>query len=139
MAQMLEATHVTTQRHYSDYDIHQVLLRSMIRSISDDWLFFQNFGPETADVYAVYGETGHPLRLPAAFQVDAPFGVNVGPVNPAFFPMMPDSEFDSFLTIGIDGPAARKRTSNPHHKLTLASRDDSETMRHYLCFQSRVH
>lgn len=26
-------------------------------------------------------------------------------VNPAFFPMMPDAEFDSFLTIGIDGPA----------------------------------
>ena len=25
--------------------------------------------------------------------------------NPAFFPMMPDAEFDSFLTIGIDGPA----------------------------------
>ena len=25
--------------------------------------------------------------------------------NPAFFPMMPDAEFDSFLTIGLDGPA----------------------------------
>ena len=25
--------------------------------------------------------------------------------NPAFFPMMPDAEFDSFLTIGTDGPA----------------------------------
>jgi hypothetical protein len=28
-----------------------------------------------------------------------------GPTNPAFFPMMADAEFDSFLTIGMDGPA----------------------------------
>ena len=25
--------------------------------------------------------------------------------NPAFFPIMADAEFDSFLTIGMDGPA----------------------------------
>ena len=31
--------------------------------------------------------------------------VGVSRVNPAFFPMMPDCEFDSFLTIGLDGPA----------------------------------
>ena len=35
-----------------------------------------------------------PLTLPDPVQV-----------NPAFFPMMPDAEFDSFLTIGLDGPA----------------------------------
>eukprot|EP01043_Picozoa_sp_COSAG02_P021179 COSAG02_NODE_1069_length_14810_cov_6.729998_7_plen_637_part_00 len=28
-----------------------------------------------------------------------------GPTNPAFFAMMPDAEFDSFLTIGLDGPS----------------------------------
>ena len=57
------------------------------------------------DVYALFGEAGTPMMIPPAFQVPAPFGTDVGPVNPAFFPMMPDSQFDSFLTIGMDGPA----------------------------------
>ena len=63
------------------------------------------------DVYALYGEpadgpsSNRELIVPPAFQVAAPFGSNVGPTNPAFFPMMPDCEFDSFLTIGMDGPA----------------------------------
>ncbi len=57
------------------------------------------------DVYALFGETGANLMIPAAFQVAAPFGTDTGPVNPQFFPIMPDSQFDSFLTIGLDGPA----------------------------------
>ena len=89
------------------------------------------------DVYALFGDPGDAMIIPPAFQVDAPFGVDVGPVspllmrlvariivchavrtdlrvamcrrgaqtNPAFFPVMPDAEFDSFLTIGLDGPA----------------------------------
>ena len=57
------------------------------------------------DVYALYGSTGDPLIVPAAFQVPTPFGSNVGPTNAAFFPINPDAEWDSFLTIGIDGPA----------------------------------
>ena len=79
------------------------------------------------------------MIIPPAFQVDAPFGVDVGPVSPllmrlvariivchavrtdlraamcrrgaqthpAFFPVVPDAEFDSFLTIGLDGKAER--------------------------------
>ena len=57
------------------------------------------------DVYALYGESGVPLIVPPARQVAPPFGTDVGPTNPAFFAVMPDAEFDSFLTIGIDGPA----------------------------------
>ena len=45
------------------------------------------------------------MVIPPAFQVAAPFGVDTGPVNPAFFPMMADCQWDSFLTIGLDGPA----------------------------------
>ena len=59
----------------------------------------------TRDVYALYGEAGDPLTIPAGFQVPTPFGSDVGPVNEAFFAMMPDAEFDSFVTIGTDGPA----------------------------------
>lgn len=64
-----------------------------------------NEGGAMSDVYALFGQAGAPLMVPAAFQAAAPFGVNTGPVNPAFFPILPDCEFDSFLTIGMDGPA----------------------------------
>ena len=39
--------------------------------------------------------------MPAAFQVGAPFGANVGGANPAFFPFSADVQFDSWLTAGI--------------------------------------
>ena len=66
------------------------------------------FDPRSVvDVYALFGEVGAALIIPPAFQVAAPFGVDTGPVNPAFFPMMPDCQFDSFLTIGLDGPATQ--------------------------------
>ena len=62
------------------------------------------------DVYALYGDlrgSGSPLIFPPAWQAPSPFGSNVGPVNPALYAAMPDAEYDSFLTIGIDGPATQ--------------------------------
>lgn len=74
------------------------------------------FGARAADVYALvraaqpppscaapplshqtpvrkqYGETGDGLDIPPAYQVAAPFGTNVGPTNPAFWPIMPDCQ-----------------------------------------------
>jgi hypothetical protein len=41
-----------------------------------------------------------PMRIPAALQQDAPFGVDVGGSNPQFFPIVPECEFDSWLTVG---------------------------------------
>ena len=61
----------------------------------------------TEDVYALYGEAGDPLIIPPAFQVPAPFGADCSPVNPQFFAFNADAEFDSFLTIGLDGKADR--------------------------------
>ena len=64
------------------------------------------FDPATTrDVYALYGDSSAPLSIPAAFQVPTPFGSSVGPVNPAFYAVMPDAQYDSFLTLGMDGPA----------------------------------
>jgi hypothetical protein len=40
------------------------------------------------------------MLIPAALQQDTPFGVNLGGSNPQFFPVMPDCEFDSWLTVG---------------------------------------
>jgi hypothetical protein len=55
-----------------------------------------------ANVYTIAGTEQSPMRFPGgAYQADAPFGKNVGGVSPAFFAVMPDSEFDSWLTVGI--------------------------------------
>ena len=69
------------------------------------------FDSGVQDVYALYGEKSdgpsisRELIIPPAYQVATPFGSDVGPTNPAFFAVMPDCEFDSFLTIGMDGPS----------------------------------
>jgi hypothetical protein len=68
------------------------------------------FGADAYDVYAVFGVPGDPLQIPPAFQVATPFGSNVGPVNPLFLPIMPAAEWDSYLTIGLDGPALVPRS-----------------------------
>jgi hypothetical protein len=70
--------------------------------------------PQSAsNLYALAGLQEHPFTLPAdCHQVDAPFGVNTGGVNPAFIPVMPDAAYDSWLTIGItDGDQGGKISS----------------------------
>jgi len=52
-------------------------------------------------VYTIAGTAAAPLTIPAAFQVAAPFGADIGGVSPAFFPVMADAEFDSWLTVGM--------------------------------------
>ena len=41
------------------------------------------------------------FEIPPAYQEPPPFGVNIGGANPAFVRAAPDSEWDSWLTIGI--------------------------------------
>jgi hypothetical protein len=52
------------------------------------------------NIYALAGTHDHVSTVPAAYQVAAPFGVNVGGVDPLFFQMSPTSQFDSWLTMG---------------------------------------
>ena len=61
-----------------------------------------------SNIYTIYGSpgSGTTLSVPAAFQVDTPFGANVGGVSPAFFETSADSEFDSWLTVGVDDGSA---------------------------------
>ena len=55
------------------------------------------------NVYSIFGHEGHPLTVPPAYQVAAPFGADVGGVNPALFAAMPTAEFDSWLSVGVIG------------------------------------
>ena len=43
------------------------------------------------------------MSIPAAYQMATPFGANTGGTNPAFWPLMAGTEYDSWLTVGITG------------------------------------
>ena len=75
---------------------------------------------QQANVYALAGtENTVPLTAPAAYQVAAPFGADIGGVSPAFFAIANNdalgySEFDSWLTIGVtDGTATGAISASP--------------------------
>jgi hypothetical protein len=60
-----------------------------------------NLDAAKSNVYAMAGTTDQVLSFPAAFQVAAPFGADIGGVNPAFFAVNAASEFDSWLSVGV--------------------------------------
>jgi hypothetical protein len=53
------------------------------------------------NVYSIYGTVGSPISFPPAFQVAAPFGADTGGVSPQMFAVMDDSQYDSWLTVGM--------------------------------------
>jgi hypothetical protein len=65
------------------------------------------YGPDTQNVYTIFGKgktspqnrVAHPMEVPPAFQVPAPFGASVGGTNPAFWKLSKDAQFDSWLTV----------------------------------------
>ena len=52
-------------------------------------------------IYTIYGEPDHALEIPPARQVATPFGADVGGVNPAFYAINAECEYDSWLSVGI--------------------------------------
>ena len=63
--------------------------------------------------YSIFGEKGHEMLVPAARQVPAPFGQDVGGVNPAFWalPGHEDCKYDSWLTVGV-------QDGNPNNEIS---------------------
>jgi len=64
------------------------------------------------DIYAIYGSDENdacPMDIPAAYQGNTVFNNNIGGVNPELISINSDSEFDSWLTIGLtDGDPSNK-------------------------------
>ena len=59
------------------------------------------------NVFTIYGHEDAPMSLPAANQVAAPFGANIGGVNPALIDAHSSAALDSWLTVGLtDGNEA---------------------------------
>lgn len=60
-------------------------------------------------IYTIYGHSTSSMDIPAAYQVSSPFGASIGGVNPAFFSMNGQAQYDSWLTVGMteaDHPSA---------------------------------
>lgn len=62
--------------------------------------------PTISNIYTIYGTEASPMSLPAAYQVAAPFGANIGGTNTAFWDVANNealgyAQFDSWLTVGI--------------------------------------
>ena len=72
-----------------------------------------------SNVYAMAGTGDTPMSFPPAYQVNAPFGADIGGVSPAFFAIANNdalgyAEFDSWLTIGVtDGSAVGAISASP--------------------------
>ena len=66
-----------------------------------------------ANVYVMAGVPGSPMSFPAAFQVPAPFGSDIGGPNPAFLAFNADLAFDSFLCVGDPNPASGALSVSP--------------------------
>ena len=85
-----------------------------------------------ANVYALAGTPAHSngvtgdLSMPAAYQVAAPFGADIGGVDPAFFAFSDEPEYDSWLTIGpTDGSAGEGLAASPGLGLAAWTADTS--------------
>ena len=53
----------------------------------------------SANVYSIFGTADSPMVIPAAFQFDHPFGVDVGGVSPFITAAQPAAAADSYLTL----------------------------------------
>ena len=52
-------------------------------------------------IYAIFGTENKLLTVPPAFHVASPFGADFAGTNPAFWQINADSQWDSWLTVGI--------------------------------------
>ena len=53
------------------------------------------------NIYAIYGDHGHPMTIPPAYQIEQHIGVDIGGTNPIINNNVPEGNYDSWLTIGI--------------------------------------
>jgi hypothetical protein len=57
--------------------------------------------PDTArNIFSIFGDEANAMRFPAAFQDVSAAGADIGGVSPAFWEAFPDSQYDSWLSVG---------------------------------------
>lgn len=60
-------------------------------------------GADVGTIYTIYGDSHTQMTMPPAFQADAPFGCDIGGVDPAFFTYSSAAASDSWLSVGVTG------------------------------------
>jgi hypothetical protein len=56
---------------------------------------------DARNVYAIFGDATDPMLLPPAYQVrDQGFGADIGGTHHSLWTLVPESQFDSYLTLG---------------------------------------
>jgi hypothetical protein len=60
-------------------------------------------GADVGTIYTIYGDSHVQMTMPPAFQADAPFGCDIGGVNPAFYTYSTAAASDSWLSVGVTG------------------------------------
>ena len=58
-------------------------------------------GEGLANLNTIYGSTRSPLSMPPSYQMETPFGANYGGNNPAYWSVHTESQYDSWLTVGL--------------------------------------
>ena len=54
-----------------------------------------------SNIFAIYGTSTNVMSIPPAYQMHEYQGANVGGINPLLINYIPDSRYDSWLTIGL--------------------------------------
>lgn len=54
-----------------------------------------------SNIYAIYGDDDNNMIIPEAFQLPSHQGANIGGINPLLIQYIPDTQYDSWLTIQL--------------------------------------
>ena len=72
----------------------------------DTYQLYLSGNTGASNLHTIYGNKENPLIFPGTYNSLAPFAADIGGVSPAFWAVNADSEFDSWLTVGVgDGSA----------------------------------
>ena len=72
------------------------------------WRLNADIGAEVENLYAIFADVNHSISLPAAYQVPAPFGADIGGINPQLWAFKAQAQYDSWLTVNSDDGSATK-------------------------------
>jgi hypothetical protein len=68
------------------------------------------------DVFSIIGSKFGHIWIPPAYNLGKPFGVNIGGVNPAYFPYAANGKFDSWLHRRVWLPERRRPRRSRHDR-----------------------
>ena len=123
-----QTTHLTDCLQYTrclyDYDLHKVNDKCICQKPSCDYeyicpnteiIHYENENIQgytvyevsleiknsNSNIFAIYGTRDNPMIIPKAYQLPNNQGTNVGGINPIIKQYIPDTNYDSWLTISL--------------------------------------